>query len=82
MCDGMYFSRLYLNEREKPIVFILWGNYARSKKQLITNKNHYIIESAHPSPLGAYKGFFGNNHFIKTNEFLLQNKKDLVKWYK
>ena len=70
----------YLNEREKPIVFILWGNYARSKKQLITNKSHYIIESAHPSPLSASRGFFGSKPFSKTNEFLIKNNMDPIIW--
>ena len=62
-----------LNEREKPVVFILWGSYARSKKKLITNKHHYIIESVHPSPLSAYNGFFGSKPFSKTNNFLIKN---------
>jgi len=62
-----------LNERTKPIVFILWGSYARSKKKLITNKNHYIIESVHPSPLSAYNGFFGSKPFSKANNFLQDN---------
>ena len=62
-----------LNEREKPVVFILWGNFARSKKALITNKRHYIIESAHPSPFSANHGFFGSRPFSKTNEFLRKN---------
>lgn len=59
-----------LSEREQPIVFILWGSYARSKKVLITNPKHKIIESVHPSPLSAYRGFFGSKPFSKTNEFL------------
>lgn len=59
-----------LGEREKPIVFILWGSYARSKKELITGKNHKIIESVHPSPLSANRGFFGSKPFSKTNQFL------------
>lgn len=70
----------YLNEREKPIVFILWGSYARSKKVLITNKNHYIIESAHPSPLSASRGFFGSKPFSKTNEFLVKNGEQPIIW--
>ena len=70
----------YLNEREKPIVFILWGSYARSKKELITNKNHYIIESAHPSPLSASRGFFGSKPFSKTNEFLEKNNMEKINW--
>ena len=56
-----------LGEREKPLVFILWGNYARSKKVLIKNKNHLIIENVHPSPLSASRGFFGSKPFSKTN---------------
>ena len=71
-----------LNEREKPIVFILWGGYARSKKQLITNKNHYIIESVHPSPLSAYNGFFGSHPFSKTNNFLIKNNIEPIDWGK
>ncbi len=71
-----------LNEREKPIVFILWGGYARSKKQLITNKNHYIIESVHPSPLSAYNGFFGSRPFSKTNNFLIKNNIEPIDWGK
>ena len=69
-----------LNEREKPIVFILWGSYARSKKELITNKNHYIIESAHPSPLSASRGFFGSKPFSKTNDFLKENNIKPIDW--
>ena len=69
-----------LNEREKPIVFILWGSYARSKKTLITNKNHDIIESPHPSPLSAYRGFFGSRTFSKTNNFLVSHGISPVKW--
>lgn len=61
-----------LGEREKPIVFILWGNYARSKKLLIKNKNHLIIENVHPSPLSASRGFFGSKPFSKTNEYLIK----------
>lgn len=69
-----------LGEREKPIVFILWGSYARSKKDLIKGKNHLIIESAHPSPLSARRGFFGSCPFSKTNEFLKGNGIDIIKW--
>lgn len=70
----------YLNDIDSPKVFILWGNNARKKKKLITNKNHLILESAHPSPLSANRGFFGNNHFSKTNEFLSKNKLDIIEW--
>lgn len=69
-----------LNQREKPLVFILWGANARSKTKLITNPAHKILESAHPSPLSAYNGFFGCRHFSKTNEFLLENGIDQIDW--
>lgn len=59
-----------LGRTPKPKVFMLWGSYARSKKALIENRNHLILESAHPSPLSACRGFFGNNHFRLCNEFL------------
>lgn len=62
-----------LNERQEPLVFILWGNFAKSKKSLITSQRHLIIESAHPSPLSARHGFFGSKPFSKTNEFLKKN---------
>lgn len=70
-----------LNRREKPIVFILWGANARSKTKLITNPNHFILQSAHPSPLSAYNGFFGNKHFSKTNEFLVQHGIEPIDWH-
>lgn len=69
-----------LNEREKPVVFILWGSYARSKKELITNPNHYIIESVHPSPLSAHRGFFGSKPFSKANNFLVEHGIMPIKW--
>ena len=62
-----------INEKEEPVVFILWGGFARSKKKLITNPKHFIVESAHPSPLSAYNGFFGSKPFSKTNDFLVKN---------
>ncbi len=62
-----------LNMKEEPIVFILWGSFARSKKEFITNKKHLIIESVHPSPLSASRGFFGSKPFSKTNAFLRKN---------
>ena len=71
-----------LNEREEPMVFILWGGYARSKKKLITNKNHYIVESVHPSPLSAYNGFFGSRPFSKTNNFLISKNIQPIDWSK
>ena len=69
-----------LNKREEPIVFILWGSYARSKKILITNPNHYVLESAHPSPLSAYNGFFGSRPFSKTNNFLKSKGLKEIDW--
>lgn len=59
-----------LNEREKPIVFMLWGGDAKAKQKFITNPAHLVLTSAHPSPLSAYNGFFGCKHFSKANEFL------------
>ena len=70
----------YLNEREKPIVFVLWGSYARSKKVLITNKRHLVLESVHPSPLSAYRGFFGSKPFSKINAFLEKNNIEKIEW--
>ena len=67
-----------LNKKNESIVFILWGNFARSKKKLITNPKHLIIESAHPSPLSAYHGFFGSHPFSKTNNFLRENGREPV----
>ena len=69
-----------LNDRQKPLVFILWGNYARSKKMLITNKNHLIIESVHPSPLSSSRGFYGSKPFSKANEFLKKNNIERIRW--
>jgi uracil-DNA glycosylase len=69
-----------LNERNKPVVFILWGNNARAKKDLITNKKHLVIESAHPSPFSARNGFFGSKPFSKTNDFLIKNNITPIKW--
>lgn len=69
-----------LNERETPIVFFLWGGYARAKKSLITNKHHLILECPHPSPLSAYNGFFGCKHFSKCNEFLKANGLEEINW--
>lgn len=70
-----------LNERQDPVVFVLWGGPARKKKELITNAWHKIVESAHPSPLSAYKGFFGSRPFSKTNALLQQLGKAPVQWH-
>lgn len=69
-----------LNEREKPIVFLLWGKFAQSKENLITNKRHLIIKSAHPSPFAAHRGFFGSKPFSKTNNFLIKNNMSPIDW--
>ncbi len=69
-----------LNDREDPCIFLLWGGYARKKKALITNSRHYVLESAHPSPLSAHNGFFGNGHFKKVNEILEFLGKDPIDW--
>ena len=69
-----------INEKETPVVFILWGGFARSKKKLITNPRHLVLESVHPSPLSAYNGFFGSRPFSKTNEFLIKNHMEPIDW--
>ena len=69
-----------LNEREKPLVFILWGSPARRKKSMITNPKHYIIESPHPSPLSAFRGFFGSRPFSRTNDFLKTTGQEPIDW--
>ena len=63
----------FIDKVDRPICYMLWGNFARSKKSLINNPKALILESAHPSPLSASRGFFGNNHFRKYNEFLKDN---------
>lgn len=69
-----------LGAREKPIVFIFWGSYARSKKALIKNPNHKILESVHPSPLSSSRGFFGSKPFSQTNQFLKSNGIKEIDW--
>ncbi|MDD7184510.1 MAG: uracil-DNA glycosylase [Ruminococcus sp.] len=69
-----------LNLREKPMVFLLWGRDAKNKAKLITNPNHCILMSAHPSPLSAYNGFFGCKHFSKANEFLVSKGIEPIDW--
>lgn len=69
-----------LNEREKPMVFLLWGANARAKKALISNPSHLVLEAAHPSPLSAYNGFFGCRHFSKTNDFLIRTGQEPINW--
>lgn len=69
-----------LNRQERPIVFILWGAPAQKKKAMLTNPQHLILEAPHPSPLSAYRGFFGSKPFSKTNEFLKSNGIEPVNW--
>lgn len=71
-----------LNMKDTPVVFILWGNFAKEKAKFITNPHHYIITSPHPSPFSAYSGFFGSKPFSKTNDFLLKNGLVPIDWSK
>lgn len=69
-----------LNEREKPVVFILWGRFAQQKEQLITSSQHFIIKSPHPSPFSANRGFFGSKPFSRTNTFLREIGSKEIDW--
>ena len=69
-----------LNKKEEPCVFLLWGSNAKSKAKLITNPKHLILQTVHPSPLSAYGGFFGNNHFKLANEYLKNNNRKEIDW--
>jgi len=69
-----------LNKREKPIVFMFWGSCAKTKESLVTNPNHFILKAVHPSPLSAYRGFFGCKHFSKANELLKQSGEEPIDW--
>ncbi|MCR5692015.1 MAG: uracil-DNA glycosylase [Eubacterium sp.] len=69
-----------INEIPRPIVFILWGGPARSKKKLLNNPKHLILEAPHPSPLSAYRGFFGSKPFSKTNDFLISQGLEPINW--
>lgn len=70
-----------LNERQQPIVFLLWGGNAKAKQSLITNPNHLVLTAAHPSPLSAYNGFFGCRHFSKANAFLKEHGIAEIDWH-
>lgn len=70
----------YLNDREDPVIFVLWGRNARKKKAFINTDRHYILEAAHPSPLSAHNGFFGCGHFKKINEILSSLGKKEINW--
>lgn len=69
-----------VNEKEEPVVFLLWGSNARAKKQMIDTTKHLVLEAAHPSPLSAYRGFFGCNHFSRANAFLKDNGRKPIDW--
>jgi len=69
-----------INEQKQHVVFILWGNYAISKSKFIDQNKHLVLSSVHPSPLSASRGFFGNQHFSKTNEFLVKKGLEPVQW--
>lgn len=69
-----------LDESESPIVFLLWGSAAQKKKALITNPRHFVLESAHPSPLSAHRGFLGNGHFARANEILRKSGRGEIRW--
>lgn len=69
-----------LNQRKDPIIFMLWGSNAKEKEPVITNKNHYILKTVHPSPLSAHRGFFGCGHFKKANEILKGLGKTEIDW--
>ena len=69
-----------INEKDEPVVFILWGNFAKSKAKYITNPKHLIISSAHPSPFSVYNGFFGSKPFSRTNDFLKKNGLKEIEW--
>lgn len=69
-----------LNQREQPMVFILWGRPAQSKQPMITNPHHLVLTSSHPSPLSAYRGFFGSRPFSKVNHFLTEHGMEPIDW--
>ena len=69
-----------INEKEEPVVFLLWGRDARSKASMIDRSRHLVLEAAHPSPLSAYSGFMGCRHFSKANDFLLKNGREAISW--
>jgi uracil-DNA glycosylase len=69
-----------IDKKDEPVVFMLWGNFAKSKEALLKNPKHLVLTSAHPSPFSARNGFFGNNHFIKANEYLQDNGLTPIDW--
>ncbi len=69
-----------LNEREQPMVFVLWGSYAQKKADFVNTEKHLVLKSPHPSPLSAHRGFFGCRHFSKANDFLIENTMVPIDW--
>lgn len=69
-----------VNEQDRPIVYLLWGKPAREKAKMLNNPKHLVLETVHPSPLSAYRGFFGCGHFKKANEFLIENGETPIDW--
>ena len=69
-----------ISEKQNNIVFLLWGNFAKTKEILIDQSKHLVLKASHPSPLGAYKSFFGCKHFSKTNEYLIKNGIEPIDW--
>lgn len=69
-----------INQREKPVVFILWGSYAQSKAAMVNRRKHLVLEGPHPSPLSAHRGFFGCRHFSKANNFLIKSGQAPIDW--
>lgn len=69
-----------LNTEDKPIVYMLWGGFARNKRSMLTNPHHLVLEAPHPSPLSAYRGFFGCRHFSQANDFLQRNGREPIDW--
>ncbi len=69
-----------LNNKKTPVVFVFWGKFAQNYEKLVTNKNHYILKAAHPSPFSAYRGFFGCKHFSQINKILKENDMKIINW--
>ncbi len=69
-----------ISDKNEGLVFLLWGAYAQRKGAVIDHNKHYVLKSAHPSPFAAHKGFCGNKHFSKTNNFLLKSAKEIIQW--
>ncbi len=69
-----------ISDEKEKIVFLLWGAYAQRKGEIIDENKHFVLKSAHPSPFAANRGFFGNKHFSKTNDYLLQNGQEPIEW--